>query len=302
MAKQTPRPVARASATARTSHTGVDAHQEHVQQHDRLDHRPAGQRDRLGDVQRCRRIIRGAGRARRLPRSLAAEKAARAAQEHGLRRAESAGQGSRLGPRRRRSVSIQQTGIEVVSIKDVHPCSPQWLPARPSAGAAEQERSLRQWLVTPDPRCASRAVRQRQHLREREGPQPLLERRPFPPGAARAHPPPWERRLRVPRPDCRRSRRRSTSTASSSVSSRRPTRKRSKPARGPPVRILLRLLGAVASTTSSIRAGWASTRPAGTPVREPRTRSRSKGKRVDIASYTARQARARSMSLSAEGC
>ncbi|BAN01187.1 30S ribosomal protein S11 [Ilumatobacter coccineus] len=51
---------------------------------------------------------------------LAAEKAARAAQEHGLRRAEVQVKGPGSG-RDAAVRSIQQTGIEVVSIKDVTP-------------------------------------------------------------------------------------------------------------------------------------------------------------------------------------
>jgi small subunit ribosomal protein S11 len=51
---------------------------------------------------------------------LAAEKAARAAQEHGLRRAEVQVKGPGSG-RDAAVRSIQQTGIEVVSIKDVPP-------------------------------------------------------------------------------------------------------------------------------------------------------------------------------------
>ena len=50
----------------------------------------------------------------------AAEKAARAAQEHGLRRAEVQGKGPGSG-RDAAVRSIQNTGIEVVSIKDVTP-------------------------------------------------------------------------------------------------------------------------------------------------------------------------------------
>jgi small subunit ribosomal protein S11 len=51
---------------------------------------------------------------------LAAEKAARAAQEHGLRRAEVQVKGPGSG-RDAAVRSIQQTGIEVISIKDVTP-------------------------------------------------------------------------------------------------------------------------------------------------------------------------------------
>jgi small subunit ribosomal protein S11 len=51
---------------------------------------------------------------------LAAEKAARSAQEHGLRRAEVQVKGPGSG-RDAAVRSIQQTGIEVVSIKDVTP-------------------------------------------------------------------------------------------------------------------------------------------------------------------------------------
>jgi len=51
---------------------------------------------------------------------LAAERAARAAQEHGLRRAEVQVKGPGSG-RDAAVRSIQQTGIEVVSIKDVTP-------------------------------------------------------------------------------------------------------------------------------------------------------------------------------------
>jgi small subunit ribosomal protein S11 len=51
---------------------------------------------------------------------LAAEKAARAAQEHGLRRAEIQVKGPGSG-RDTAVRSIQQTGIEVISIKDVTP-------------------------------------------------------------------------------------------------------------------------------------------------------------------------------------
>ncbi len=51
---------------------------------------------------------------------LAAEKAARAAQEHGMRRAEVQVKGPGSG-RDAAVRSIQQTGIEVVSIKDVTP-------------------------------------------------------------------------------------------------------------------------------------------------------------------------------------
>src|SRR6187200_606234 len=96
---------------------------------------------------------------------LAAERAAKAAQEHGLRRAEVQVKGPGSG-RDTAVRSIQSAGIEVTSIKDVTPV--------PHNGCRppKRRRGRGTWLATPVPRSACPAASGRTSSRTRRAAAP----------------------------------------------------------------------------------------------------------------------------------
>ena len=97
--------------------------------------------------------------------------------EHGLRRVEVQVKGPGSG-RDTAVRSIQNTGIEVTSHQGRHARAAQRLPP---AEAAPGLKGAEPWLVTPAPRCASRAA-SGTNIFENEKGRKALERRPFPPG------------------------------------------------------------------------------------------------------------------------
>lgn len=95
------------------------SHQEHVQQHDRLDHGPRGQRDLLG-LRFYHVGFKGSRKSTPFAAQMAAESAARRAQEHGMRKVDVFVKGPGSG-RETAIRSLQATGLEVGSIQDVTP-------------------------------------------------------------------------------------------------------------------------------------------------------------------------------------
>ena len=192
---------------------------------------------------------------------LAAERAGQ--RRHGARPAprRGAGEGSGFGPRHRRALDPERPASRSPRSRTSRPCRTT-AAVNPSVGGADHG-SLHRSQGAPVP------APEHQHLRERQG-SPRPRAPALPARHARPHPPP-QQRLASTSPSCRRSRRRSTSTACSSASSAAPT-KRPTASPGPTGENLLRLLEQRLDNVT-FRAGWASTRPAGPPVREPRPRS-----------------------------
>ena len=151
---------------------GVCAHQELVQQHDRVDHRHRGQRDLVGLRRRGR--LQGLAQEHAVRAQLAAETAATAAMEHGLSKVEVQVKGPGSG-RDTAIRSIQNTGIEVTSIKDVTPV--------PHNGCrqpeAPEELVVMARYTGPKVRVSRRLGT---NIFENEKGRQALERRPFPPG------------------------------------------------------------------------------------------------------------------------
>ena len=104
---------------AQERHLRRRAHQVVVQQHDRHDHRPAGQHARRGR-RRATSASRARASRRRSRRSSRPKPRRRRAMEHGVRKVDVVVKGPGSGARPR-SARIQNAGIEVVGIKDVTP-------------------------------------------------------------------------------------------------------------------------------------------------------------------------------------
>jgi len=94
------------------------SHQEHVQQHDRVDHRSAGQRHRLASSGHVG--FKGSRKSTPFAAQLAAENAARKAQEHGVKKVDVFVKGPGSG-RETAIRSLQAAGLEVGAISDVTP-------------------------------------------------------------------------------------------------------------------------------------------------------------------------------------
>ncbi len=197
---------------------------------------------------------------------MAAEQAARRAMEHGVRKVDVQVKGPGLRPRDRHPLDPEHRH-RGHRHQGRHPCAPQRLPPAQAARVGGSEhgslhRSQGQDLAPPG----------RQHLREPRARRIALDKRPYPPGEHGR----TRRRaaVRVPRCSCRRSRRPSSSTACSSASSATSTR-RPTASQGVTGENLLRFLE-LRLDNVVFRAGWAATRPAGPPVREPRPRQRQR--------------------------
>ena len=156
MAKQTRSPPP-AQARPQERHTGVVHIKCLVQQHDRLHHRPAGQRHRLGDLG-VAVASRAAARARPSPRSWPPKRPR--ARCTGARLCAAPKCRSRAPAPAATPPFVQHPAHRHRGRVDQgrHPRSPQWLPA--AQAPARLRKDAESWLVTPDPRCASRAVSQ----------------------------------------------------------------------------------------------------------------------------------------------
>ena len=118
---------------------------------------------------------------------------------------------------------------------------------------------------------------------ENEKGRTALERRPFPPGAARAHPPPWNSSEYLAQMQEKQKAKYIYGVLERQF---KKTYEEAIKLQGPTGEILLQLLSAPRQHCLPRRLGLDP--PAGTPVREPRL-IQVEGKRVDIASYRAKR-------------
>ena len=110
---------AQAASQGKEEHrAGPGPHQVDVQQHDRLDHRPDRRCHQLGLV--GWRGLQGLAQVDPVRRGMAAESAARQAQEHGVKKVDVFVKGPGSG-RETAIRSLQAAGLEVGSINDVTP-------------------------------------------------------------------------------------------------------------------------------------------------------------------------------------
>ena len=176
---------------------------------------------------------------------LAAERAAKA-RRHGARSAprRGAGEGSRFGPRHRRALDPERPASRSRRSRTSRPCRTTAAVHRSVGGADHGSLHRSQGAPVPAPR--------HQHLRERQG-SPGPRAPALPARHARPHPPP-QQRLASTSPSCRRSRRRSTSTACSSASSVAPT-KRPTACRARPARTCCACSSSASTTSRSAPAG-----------------------------------------------
>ena len=93
-------------------------HQDVVQQHDRHDHRPRGQRRLLGVGSLGR--FKGSRKSTPFAAQVTADAAARKGMEHGVERVEVHAKGARSG-RDTAIRSLQAAGLQVTTVKDVSP-------------------------------------------------------------------------------------------------------------------------------------------------------------------------------------
>ena len=259
------------------------AHQEHVQQHDRLDHRPRRATSSPGP-RRATSASRARASPRRSPRSSPprtppARPGAR--REEGRRLRQGPGFGSRdrdpFAARRRPRGRHDP---------DVTP-QPHNGAVRPSGAGSERRdfakgrsRAMARYTgpVTRKSRRLDRPRRRRQDLRA-----PPLPARPARPRADQGE--------RVPAPSCRRSRRPASPTASwrssSAATTRRPAAAPARPARTCCSILETRLDNVV------YRAGLARTRRAGPPAGQPRSlpRQRREGRRPELPGLAVRHHR-----------
>ena len=160
-------------------------HQEHVQQHDRLDHRPLGNViawASAGHVGFKGSRSRRPSQRRRLPERSASRAGARHAQGRRVRE----GPGLRV-ERTRDPVRFQAAGLEVGTIQDVTPaphngCASQAAPGSPSRSARRTEKTIARYTGADCKRCRREKMKLFLKGAKCESPKCPIEIRPYPPG------------------------------------------------------------------------------------------------------------------------